>query len=90
VTQTGIVDSSLTFELELGEALPTGQMDRERLKLWLRINEARLAINSAQAEFNEATACFRELLVAEPDSRHASIASTLRRGPRRSPCSSSP
>lgn len=35
VTPTGIVDGLLTFELELGEPLPTGQMDRERLKLGL-------------------------------------------------------
>lgn len=35
VAPTGIVDGLLTFELELGEPLPTGQMDRERLKLRL-------------------------------------------------------
>jgi Family of unknown function (DUF6304) len=35
VTPTGIVDGLLTFELELGEPLPTGQMDHERLKLGL-------------------------------------------------------
>lgn len=28
----------MTFELELGEPLPTGQMDRERLKLRLAVN----------------------------------------------------
>ena len=33
VTPTGAVDGLLTFELELGEPLPTGQMDRERLTL---------------------------------------------------------
>jgi Family of unknown function (DUF6304) len=38
VTPTGIVDGLLTFELELGEPLPTGQMDRERLKLALAVN----------------------------------------------------
>src|SRR5436853_613325 len=31
VTPTGAVDGLLTFELELGEPLLTGQMDRERL-----------------------------------------------------------
>lgn len=39
VTPTGIVDGVLTFDLELGEPLPTGQMDRERLKLSLTVNE---------------------------------------------------
>ncbi len=39
VTQTGIVDALLTFEPELGEPLPTGQMDRERLKLGLTVSE---------------------------------------------------
>jgi hypothetical protein len=39
VTPTGIMDGLLTFELELGEPLPTGQMDRERLKLLLRVNK---------------------------------------------------
>jgi hypothetical protein len=39
VTPTGIVSSLLTFELELGEPLPTGQMDRERLKVYLTVNE---------------------------------------------------
>ena len=38
VTPTGAVDGLLTFELELGEPLPTGQMDRERLKLRLAVN----------------------------------------------------
>ena len=38
VTPTGAVDGLLTFELELGEPLPTGQMDRERLKLSLAVN----------------------------------------------------
>src|SRR5438874_1045939 len=35
VTPTGTVDGMLTSELDLGEPLPTGQMDRERLKLAL-------------------------------------------------------
>lgn len=39
VTLTGIVDILLTFVLELGEPLPTGQIDRERLKLCLTFNE---------------------------------------------------
>jgi hypothetical protein len=39
VTPTGTVDGLLTFELELGEPLPTGQMDRERLKLTLVVKE---------------------------------------------------
>jgi Family of unknown function (DUF6304) len=39
VTPTGIVDGLLTFQLELGEPLPTGQMDRERLKLCLKVND---------------------------------------------------
>ena len=39
VTPTGIVDSLLTFELTLGEPLPTGQMSQERLKLSLTVNE---------------------------------------------------
>jgi len=39
VTPTGIVDGVLTFELELGKPLPTGQMDRERLKLCLTVND---------------------------------------------------
>jgi len=38
VTPIGIVDGLLTFELELGEPLPTGQMNRERLKLRLAVN----------------------------------------------------
>ena len=38
VTPTGAVDGLLTFELELGEPLPTGQMDPERLKLRLAVN----------------------------------------------------
>lgn len=37
-TPTGTVDGLLTFELELGEPLPTGQMNRERLKLRLAVN----------------------------------------------------
>ena len=40
VTPTGTVDGLLRIELELGEPLPTGQMDRERLKLRLVVNEA--------------------------------------------------
>ncbi len=39
VTPTEIVDSLLTFELKLGEPLPTGQMNQERLKLCLKVNE---------------------------------------------------
>ena len=39
VTPTGIVDILLTFVLELGNPLPTGQIDRERLKLCLILNE---------------------------------------------------
>jgi Family of unknown function (DUF6304) len=39
VTPTGAENGLLTFELELGEPLPTGQMDRERLKLHLKVNE---------------------------------------------------
>ena len=39
VTPTGTVDGRLTFELELGEPLPTGQMDRERLTLRLAVND---------------------------------------------------
>src|SRR4051794_17787611 len=35
VTPSGKVNGLLTFELELGGPLPTGQMDRERLKLRL-------------------------------------------------------
>jgi hypothetical protein len=38
VTQTGTVDGLLTFTLDLGEPLPTGQMDRERLNLRLAVN----------------------------------------------------
>jgi hypothetical protein len=38
VTPTGAVDGLLTFELELGEPLPTGRMDRERLTLWLKFS----------------------------------------------------
>ena len=38
MTPTGAVKGSLTFELELGEPLPTGQMGRERLKLCLAVN----------------------------------------------------
>ena len=38
-TPTGAVDGLLTFQLELGEPLPTGQMDRERLKLRLAVND---------------------------------------------------
>ena len=38
VTPTGAVDGLLTFELELGEPLLTGQMDRERLILRLAVN----------------------------------------------------
>jgi hypothetical protein len=38
VTPAGAVDGQLTFELELGEPLRTGQMDRERLKLSLAVN----------------------------------------------------
>ena len=40
VTSAGTVNSQLTFELELGEPLPTGQMDKEQLKLRLVV-EAR-------------------------------------------------
>jgi hypothetical protein len=39
VSPYGIIDGLLTFELELGEPLPTGQMDWERLKLGLAVNE---------------------------------------------------
>jgi hypothetical protein len=39
VIPSGKVDGLLTFELELGEPLPTGQMDRERLKLRLAMNQ---------------------------------------------------
>jgi hypothetical protein len=38
VTPAGVVDALLTFALDLGEPLPTGQMDRERLKLRLAVN----------------------------------------------------
>ncbi len=38
VTPTGTVDGLLTFELELGEPLPTGQMNQERLALRLAFN----------------------------------------------------
>lgn len=38
VTPAGTVDGLLTFELDLGEPLPTGQMDPERLKLRLAVN----------------------------------------------------
>jgi len=38
-TPHGHVDGLLTFELELGEPLPMGRLDRERLKLWLTVNE---------------------------------------------------
>ena len=38
VTPAGIVDGLLTFELTLGEPLPTNQMDLERLKLILVVN----------------------------------------------------
>ena len=37
VTPAGTVDGLLTFVLELGEPLPTGQMDRERLTLRLTV-----------------------------------------------------
>lgn len=36
-TPTGTADGLLTFELELGEALPTNQMDREQLTLSLAV-----------------------------------------------------
>jgi Family of unknown function (DUF6304) len=39
VMPTGTVDGLLTFVLELGGPLPTGQMDREQLKLWLTVKE---------------------------------------------------
>lgn len=39
VTPTGTVDGLLTFVLELGDPLPTGQMDRERLTLRLNSSE---------------------------------------------------
>lgn len=38
VTPTGTVDGLLTFEFDLGEPLPMGQMDRERLKLGLAVS----------------------------------------------------
>ena len=38
VTPSESVDSLLTVELELGEPQPTGQMDRERLRLRLAVN----------------------------------------------------
>lgn len=38
VTPTGDKNGVLTFELELGEPMPTGQMDRERLTLCLAVN----------------------------------------------------
>jgi hypothetical protein len=38
VTSSGIVDGLLNFQVELGEPLPTGQMDRERLTLQLTVN----------------------------------------------------
>src|SRR5690242_13071502 len=38
VTPTGTVDGLLTFELDLGEPLPTGQMGRERLRLGLAVS----------------------------------------------------
>jgi hypothetical protein len=38
MTPSGAVEGSLTFELELGEPLRTGQMGRERLKLRLAVN----------------------------------------------------
>jgi hypothetical protein len=38
VTSAGMVDGVLTFTLELGGPLPTGQMDREQLKLRLSVN----------------------------------------------------
>ncbi len=38
VTAAVIADGLLTFELELGEPLPTCQMDRERLKVWIAFN----------------------------------------------------
>lgn len=38
VTPGGTVDSVLTFQLVLGEPLPTIQMDRERLTLRLALN----------------------------------------------------
>jgi len=41
MTPAGIADGLLTFELELGEPLPTGQMDRERLKVWITFNGQR-------------------------------------------------
>jgi hypothetical protein len=39
VTPDGKVNGLLTFELELGDPTPTGQMDRERLELRLAIGE---------------------------------------------------
>jgi Family of unknown function (DUF6304) len=39
VTPSGIVDGLLTFQLELGQPSPTGQMDLERLKLRLAVNQ---------------------------------------------------
>lgn len=38
VTPARIADGLLTFELELGEPLPKGQLERERLKLRLAVN----------------------------------------------------
>lgn len=39
VTPDRTMDGLLTFELELGELVPTGQMDRERLQLHLTVND---------------------------------------------------
>jgi hypothetical protein len=38
VTQTGIVDGLLTFELHLGDPLPTNQLNPEQLKVGLLLN----------------------------------------------------
>ena len=51
VTPTGIVDGLLTFELELGEPLPRGQMDRERLMLQLRFDGQRFSSKGSSGWF---------------------------------------
>ena len=53
VTPTGTVDGLLTFELELGEPLPTGQMDRERLTLRLNVNGRTYASDGKSGWFED-------------------------------------
>lgn len=53
VTPTGTVDGLLTFELVLGEPLPTGQMDRERLALRLVVGQQTYASDGTSGWFED-------------------------------------